>query len=169
VKSARIEVGVELAMATEAQYAFFRFLYDEENAREKTINQYATALLSLITLYSGFVIFVVGELKTTTTPMKAMFIATVVSMLSGFVATVWGTRMADFEAVNDPMDVIDQFDEVEATADEDFFDKRIADFAVATNRNSQVNDKRAKALLFASYCLASGISCHAIFFMITLF
>ncbi|RWI57032.1 MAG: hypothetical protein EOR16_15610 [Mesorhizobium sp.] len=156
-------------MATEAQYAFFRFLYEEENAREDTINQYSKTLLSLTTLYSGFVIFVVEKMTMMTLPMKIMFVATVASMLTGLVVTVWGSRLADFEGVNDPEKVVDQYDDAEDMPDEQFFDKRIADFAIATNRNSRVNDRRAKALLIASYCLVAGILCHAIFFMIALF
>lgn len=156
-------------MATEAQYAFFRFLYEEENAREDTINQYSKTLLSLTTLYSGFVIFVVEKITAMTLPMKIMFVATVASMLAGLVVTIWGSRLADFEGVNDPEKVVGQYDDTEDMPDQQFFDKRIADFAIATNRNSRVNDKRAKSLLLASYCLAASILCHAIFFMIALF
>lgn len=156
-------------MATEAQCAFFRFLYEQEDAREDTINQYSKTLLSLTTLYSGFVIFVVEKMAAMTLPMKIMFVATVASMLAGLIATVWGSRLADFEGVNDPEKVINQYDNTEEMPDETFFDKRIADFAIATNRNSRINDKRAGSLLLASYFLVAGILCHAIFFMIALF
>ncbi|WP_394885976.1 hypothetical protein ACG873_00395 (plasmid) [Mesorhizobium sp. AaZ16] len=148
-------------MATERQYAFFKFLYEEENARENTINQYAKTLLSLITFYSGFVIFVADKmLATITLPMKVIFATTLASMLAAFATTVWGTRMADFEGVCDPED-----DESENL----FLRKRIADFTVATTRNSGINNKRVKALLVASYFLAAGILSHAVFFMIALF
>ncbi|RWH94128.1 MAG: hypothetical protein EOR51_11545 [Mesorhizobium sp.] len=158
-------------MATERQYAFLKFLYEEENARENTINQYAKTLLSLITFYSGFVIFVADKmLATITLPMKVMFATTLASMLAAFATTVWGTRMADFEGVCDPEEACNELPAVDDDESENLFlRKGIADFTVATTRNSGINNRRAKTLLVESYFLAAGILSHAVFFMIALF
>jgi hypothetical protein len=89
-------------------------------------------------------------------------------MLAGFLATIWGRRIAAYEALNDPDDIIDQFGSA-PLSDEEFFDNRIADYAVATERNRLVNDKKAKWLQYATYCLGLGILMHATFFMFTVF
>ncbi|MGX5802626.1 hypothetical protein ACWGS9_15440 [Bradyrhizobium sp. Arg314] len=153
-------------MATQGQYDFFRLLYDQENSREGTLNQHSGRLLSLITFYSAFIIYIADRSGNLPWVTKVVLAAAIGSMLCGFLMIVWGGRVANFEALNSPDDVIGQFPEHEGMTDERFFDLRIADFSVATERNSKVNDRRADALLWASYCLATGIALHAAYFFL---
>ena len=71
-------------MATEKQYAFFCTLHDEEVAREKQLNELARNYLSLSTLYSAFVLFVVDKLKPESRTTFALFIAAIACMLTCF-------------------------------------------------------------------------------------
>ena len=68
--------------------------------------------------------------------------------------------MSDYEAVNDPRDVLDEFGDA-PVSDEEFFDSRIADYVVAWERNSAVNDRKASRLKIAGYSLLLGITLQA--------
>jgi hypothetical protein len=63
-----------------------------------------------------------------------------------------GTWIRTYEGIADPREIIERFGDAPPSND-DFFDNRITDLAVATNRNSAANDKTAWALNWASICL----------------
>jgi hypothetical protein len=148
-------------MATLKQYEFFNSLYDEESARTDELHGYGKTYLSLATFYSAFVAFVVEKLRPDTTATKILFLATVVCMLGAFFISLWSMKVSNFEAVTTPRDVIDQFDEDEPMTDEEFFDNRIADYVVAYERNSVVNDRKARQVEIAGYAILMGIFLHA--------
>lgn len=147
-------------MASEKQYQFFKSLYDEETARERQLHDQARNHLSLATLYSAFVLFVVDRLKPAALPEKLLFIFAIVCMLAAFVISLWATKVSDYEAVNDPRRVLDEFGNA-PVSDEEFFDSRIADYVVAWERNSAVNDRKASRLKVAGYALLLGIMLQA--------
>jgi esterase/lipase superfamily enzyme len=154
-------------MATEKQYAFFKYLYDEESARAKLLQEHAKIYLSLATLYSAFVLFVIEKLKPDSTLTRGVFIGTVIAMLTSFLLSLLATKVSTYEGVNHPREIIDGFGDSPVT-DEEFFDDRLADFTIAWERDSQVNDKKAALISIAGYALLAGISLHACYFIIRL-
>jgi hypothetical protein len=150
-------------MATEKQYLYFKGLYDEESARQASLADRAKVYLSLMTFYSAFVLFAAEKLKPDTLVLKVLFVATVASTLSAFLLSLWSIRIAEYEALNDPQEIILGFG-TSAPRDEDFFDDRMVDFAVAYQRNSNVNDKKAAQLTWAGFLLLVGIFLHACYF-----
>jgi len=152
-------------MATEKQYQYFKSIYDEETAREEWLGQLAKTYLSLITLYSAFVFFVAEKLKPDSTLSKLVFCATVVAMVVSFLFSLWSSKVSEYEALNDPQEIIKKFGDSPPT-DEDFFDDRIIDFAVAYQRNSEVNDRKADQLVVAGYAILAGIVLQAVYMLI---
>jgi hypothetical protein len=154
-------------MATEKQYAFFKGLYDEEAARQASLADRAKTYLSLITFYSAFILFVVEKLRPQTLCLKSIFAAMIASMLGGFLLALSSIGVSDYEAINDPRDIIAGFGDT-PPEDEDFFDDRIIDFTVAYERNSAVNDTKATKLTWAGHLLLLGIFLHASYIFLTI-
>jgi hypothetical protein len=152
-------------VATEQQFAYFKSVYDEENARQALLQERAKNYLSLATFYSAFVLFVVEKLRPETTTPKIVFVATVGSMLAAFLFSLWSVRVSEYEALNDPEEIIHNFGTT-PPEDQDFFDDRIVDYAVAYKRNSEVNDRKAFQLTLAGHLILVGIFMHAIYILL---
>ena len=149
-------------MATEKQYLFFKSVYDEETARQASLQDRAKYYLSIITVYSAFILFVAEKLKPTTFTHKLVFVVAVGSMLAGFLFSLWSMKISAYETPSDPNEIIDGFQTAPPT-DDDFFDDRIIDYAVAYERNSAVNDSKADQLTLAGYCMLVGLTAHALY------
>jgi hypothetical protein len=156
-----------MPMATEKQLAFFKSLYDEEIARENHLGTLAKNNLSLTTLYAGFILFVVEKLRPGSAFEMAVFLLSIGFMLLAFVLSLWSVRISTYEAPNDPIAVINGFGSTPPTDDE-FFDARIVDYAVASQQNAIVNDGKARVLAGAGYAILAGIVLHAGYFVIAL-
>jgi hypothetical protein len=155
-------------MASEQQFEFFKSLYEAESRRAGVLAEHAKNNLGLATLYSAFILFVVEKQIVVTSLSKALFIATVLCMLMAFLLSLWATQVANYEACTVPKDVFAFYGDKPPT-DEEFFDDRIVDYSVASERNSLVNDKKARQLLFARYFLLLGVTLHASYFVARLF
>jgi hypothetical protein len=153
-------------MATLKQYEFFKSLYDEESDRTKQLRDLGKTYLSLATFYSAFVAFVFDKLKPETIVAKGIFMATIICMMAAFLLSIWGAMVSNFEALSDPNEVIEQFTEDVPMADEEFFDHRIADYTVAYERNSAVNDAKALHLTIAGFAVVLGIFLHACYLVL---
>jgi hypothetical protein len=152
-------------MATQAQFSYFKSIYDEENARQTSLQDRAKYYLSLITFYSAFILFVAQNAKPDTLILKVLFVLIIVLMLVAFLLSLLSIRVSKYEVASDPAEIIHDFGEAPQD-DSDFFDRRIADFTVAYERNSKVNDGKALMLAFAGYMLLAGILLHAVFILL---
>jgi hypothetical protein len=158
------------AMATKEQCAFFEKLYNEECSREVALNNYSAGLLSLITLYSGVILFASEhseKIKLDVAADKYLFLATISVMTVGFLLVIFARQVVQYEALIDPDSVIDQFGDT-PMSDEQFFDYRIADYQAAINANVPVNDTKANRLTAATYCLGAGILLYASLFILSI-
>ena len=78
----------------------------------------------------------------------------VTAILTGsLVFIALAARIRVYEAIADPGEIIESFGKAEPK-NQDFFDDRIADLAVATKRNAGVNGKVARVLEYAGLCIA---------------
>jgi hypothetical protein len=152
-------------MASEKQYQFFKSLYDEQTGRERQLQDSARGYLSLATIYSAFILFVVDKLRPDTLAARALFVAAIACMLAAFLISLIATRVSDYEAINDPRSVLEEFGDA-PLPDEEFFDSRIADYTVACERNAAVNDKKAARLKIAGYALLLGIVLQACYLVL---
>lgn len=152
-------------MATEKQYAFFKSLYDEEGERAKILAEHAKSNLGLATLYSAFILFVVEKQVADIAWLgKLLFCSAILLMLGAFLLSLMATQIAAYRIPNEPTDIIEGFGDDPPT-DDDFFDDRIIEYAVACEKNSPINDGKADMLHYARYLLLGGIALHASYFV----
>lgn len=151
-------------MATVKQMEFFKSLYDGEMRRYIFLNDHAKNNLTLVTIYSAFMIFVVEKFKPTDFTSRSFFVLSIASMAISFLISLHATNVAIYEAVSNPADIIEKFGTNPPT-DEEFFDARILDYTVAYERNAIVNTSKARWLTTARYMLLIGVFCHASYFI----
>jgi hypothetical protein len=157
-------------MATDGQYKFFNELYEEENQRSLQLDNKAKLYLSIIIFYLGAVAFKfkdVLELTNSAQYTRWAYLAIAAILVLALLFTVLATRIRAFEGVCDPEEVIEGFGD-EPPTDEDFFDDRIVDFALATNRNSVQNDRIAGNLEKASVLIFLAGLTQAVLFLFVL-
>lgn len=138
-------------MATEAQYKFFKELYDEENKRYSELDNKGKLFVTIITFYLGAIAFKFNDVAHFTEQVsyaKWFYLIIAIVLVGALLCTMFAIRVRSFEGICDPEEVIDKYGEV-APSDTDFLDDRIADLAVATNRNSNQNDRIAENLALA--------------------
>lgn len=151
-------------MATEKQFQFFQSLYLEETDRAKSLRDRGNSYLSLVTLYSAFVIFVAEKMRPTDNFERVLFSLTMGAMVTAFVVSLWANRIASFQIAIEPRDIITELGKSPPT-DAEFFDDRILDYVLACEQNSKINDGKAEWLSIAGYCLLLAIALHACYFL----
>jgi hypothetical protein len=152
----------EANVITELHYDFVNSLYEEEQERKVRLDERVKLSLSLITFYSAFVIFVVEKSKPVTMLETSIFILTVIAMLCAFLFSLWSYKITNYEAITTPGRVMQEA----AATDGEFRERRVADYRVAYERNSKINDDRARWLRIAGYLLLVGIAFHACYFIV---
>lgn len=154
-------------MATENQYEFFRYLYEEENSRYSELESRAKLYITIISLYMGALAFKLDDvLKISNGRIFSLglFIGSVIIFSIALLFSILAIRIRVYEGITDPYDIFEEYGD-EAPIDQDFFDNRIADLAVATDRNSIQNDIVAARLSDAAWFLYFGVICHIVGFM----
>lgn len=153
-------------MASEIVYKVFKDVYDEEAKRYSELDGKAKLYITIITFYLGAVAFKfkeVMELSNSVAYAKWLYLILGSALIAALMCTVFAMRIRTFEGICNLETVIEDFGET-PPADDDFRDDRIADLAVATNRNSKQNDRIARSLTFASvFILLAGIVQFALF------
>lgn len=152
-------------MSTKEQYDVFKFIFDQETARENTLLDRSKLYISLLTLYSGFVVFVAKDARPTRISEWLIFAAAATLLAAAFLLSLLATYVTNYEGINDPEKVIES-ELSQSPTDKDFFLHRIVDMAVACNRNSKVNDERAEKLHWAGILMFSGIALHTVYFLL---
>jgi hypothetical protein len=156
-------------MATEAQYQIFKELYDEESKRYSELDGKAKLYITIITFYLGAIAFKFKDVLEFTSPTsyaKWLYSAIALVLVAALLCTVNAMRVRVFEGICDPVKLIKEFGDTPPT-DDDFRDDRIADLAVATNRNFAQNNKIASSLSWASgFILLAGIIQFCLFLMV---
>ena len=143
-------------MATQNQYDFFRILYQEETDRYNELEARARLYFAIISFYMSAIAFkfsdLVGFLQATRIPTAApVFVAT--CMVISLTACVLGIQIRTYEGIAEPRDIIASFG-TQPPSDTEFFDARIADYVIASERNSAVNDRVANYLSVSAITLA---------------
>jgi hypothetical protein len=152
-------------MATERQFEFFKSLFEAEIGRRALLQGHAKDNLALATFYSAFILFVVEKFTPTTIVTKALFVLCVGAMMVSFFLSLLATQVASYEVPTKPSAILERFGGRPPTDDE-FFDERIVDYAVAYERCVPINDRKARLLLVARYLLLAGVLSHASYFIV---
>ncbi|MBP2236300.1 hypothetical protein J2Z31_002814 [Sinorhizobium kostiense] len=154
-------------MATKEQMDFFKSVYEEEEKRTATLLEHSRSNVTLVTLYSGFALFVLEKQADGLSAMGfTLFAVALGAMAASFFLSLLVTNIATYEALTDPEEIIAKLGPTPPT-NEEFFDARIIDYTAAYHRNSAVNDGKAEWLSLARYALLLGVVLHASFFVCT--
>lgn len=154
-------------MATEMQYKVFRASYDEENVRYSLLENRAKFYLTIITFYLGAIAFKINDVTSFATqfriPITLYFIMALLLLLA-LLLTIMATRIRSYEGVNDLENIIKSLAST-VPSEEEFLDTCLIDLAVATNRNSLINNKVAAMLQWASYLLFLAVASQLTVFL----
>jgi len=157
-------------LATKDQFEFFRALYDEEERRYEQLEGRAKLYLSIITALLAAFVLKADEVKRSgeklLVPWPLMLVEALL-LAAALLLVILGSLIRTYEGVADPEQIIDPYGQ-KPPSDAVFFDLRIADFAVATNRNSNVNDRTARYLSAAGVLLALAMLTLLVLFAVAL-
>ena len=146
-------------MATKDQYEFYRSLYDEEERTSLQLEGRAKIYLGVISAFLVTFLLntdeVVRSAHTLGIPWWAILIEAVI-FSAAMLCVIYSLRINVYEAVNDGSSLIDSY-VGDGPTDEEFFEDRIADYAVASSRNRNVNNTTASVLAWAGWLLISGM------------
>jgi hypothetical protein len=154
-------------MGSEFQYKVFKATYDEEQSRYTDLEKRGQFYFGLQTFYLGAIAFKLDEVLKFAGRTK---VPTVFFVLIGFlplialIFTVLGMRIRNYEGASDLDEIVDSFGAAPPT-DSDFIDERLVDLAVATRRNSDVNDSVARYLTISAWLTLSAVAFHFIVFL----
>lgn len=143
-------------MATKEQLDFFRFLYDEEERRYGQLESRAKFYLSVIALFVATLTFKLEDAQKSVAILGAPWWLVLVEgalLATALVFVVISVFIREYEGVADPEDIVNGFGD-KVPSNESFFDDRIADYVVATGRNSAMNDRAARFLEIAVSIIA---------------
>lgn len=156
---------------TKEQFDFFKNQYEEENNRYSDLIKKGQIYLSLQTLLLSAVFFKIKDLNEILDKidfqdiMFLFFGIAILQVLISIFFNVLSMKVSKFERVNKLRDVLNEFTS-NSMLDEQFFTNRIVDYTVATERNSDINDKSAKYLKISTYFLAGGLTCTILFLIL---
>jgi hypothetical protein len=148
-------------MATEVQFESFKYLYEEENKLTDELDAKAKHYITLQTAFIAAVVFKFADIKAFITdpsikiPASNIFLIAILFSASLLLCLIV-LQVRDFEGLADPEDIISGYSD-EPPSDAEFRDSRIVDFAVATNRNSQINSKNGFRLLLAGWLMFAAL------------
>lgn len=158
-------------MASEVQYQFFKSLYEEESERYSNLEARVRLYLSILIFYLG-AIAVSGKdvlvLTAKTAVGRDAFAGAGILFMCALACCLFAASIRQYEGLTDPRQLVGELNDSPPTDDE-FFDARIVDFTVATERNSLQNDRTATALTAALVFAFLGAAFHMIGFMTFLF
>lgn len=140
---------------------YFQFLYLEESKREATLNDRARTFVSINSIMIGLNAFKASDisqlsslLPETSFVVGAAILATLVFIMS-FFTCLSALGLRSYENLNVPRKLLSRikdnnWDEVS------FFVDCISDCVVTTDRNSKLNDSRARWLRIATLLMFAG-------------
>jgi hypothetical protein len=146
-------------LATKEQYEFFRSLYEAEERTYEQLEGRAKVYLGVVTAFLATVLVkasdVVESAKALNVPWWSI-LAEAILLTIVLTLILFALRIRAYEAVNDGEEIIEEFGE-NIPSDEEFFDDRIADYAVAASRNLRANNETATFLAWASRLLVASM------------
>lgn len=146
-------------MATKDQYEFFGSLYEEEERTSLQLEGRAKVYLSVITAFLVALLLKADEVSrsahTLGIPWWGMLVEALV-LGASLLCVVFALRIRKFDAVADGVEIVEGYGE-DQPEDEEFFEDRIADYAVASSRNREVNNQTASMLAWAGWLLVVGM------------
>lgn len=146
-------------MATKDQYEFFQGLYEEEERTALQLEGRAKVYLGVISAFLVTIFLKTDDALKSANALRIAFpllLAEALCLSIALVLVIVSLRIRVFEAVNDGLEIIEGY-EGSGPTDEEFFEDRIADYAIASSRNRAVNNQTSAILAWASWLIISGM------------
>jgi hypothetical protein len=158
-------------MATKDQYDVYKAAYDEESARYDTLNDRMKTYLSVITLYSGLLIFKASDLPVASKNYNGAILFGLGSLafVAALITFLVAGRVRDYQVAFSPADYIQELGDDEVVEDDAFYDKRIGEIAAAIEENGVQTDGIAQGLFVGSILLIVGIAFNLLYVATLLF
>ena len=148
-------------MASKDQYEFFQSLYEEEERTYEQLEGRAKVYLGIISAFLAVIFLKTRDAKDSAVALHIPFVLVLligVVLCGALVFVLLALRIRAYEAVNDGIAIIEAYEEPGPT-DNIFFEDRIVDYAVASSRNREHNNRTARLLWWASWLLTAGMIC----------
>lgn len=158
-------------MGSREQFETYKYVYELEEKRFEELISRAKLYISIITIYLAILTIKVQDV---TILAKGNKWGTVFAVLAGgafilsLLFAVLSLGIYEYEGLCDIKQQLLIPGSV-TKPDEEFYEDRLADLAVAYERNSIQNDKRANLLTISSWTIFIGITCHMVAFLIYAF
>lgn len=146
-------------MASKEQYEFFRSLYQEEERTHEQLEGRARVYLSVIAAFLAAVLLKAPEVVKSAEALRVpwwMILTEAIFLTASLLLILLALRIRAYEAVNDAEAIVNGFDG-DGPSDEEFFEDRIADYAVAAARNLKANNETAGLLSWGSWLLVAAM------------
>ncbi len=149
-------------MSTKNQYDVFKAIYDEEFDRYADLRNTGKLFVGICSFFLGALAFKAKELFLAEGLHVKIILA--VAMSSFFIALlllVKSLGVASYEGMFSPRSVVEGLGS-SPLDDGKFFDDRIVDIVVASERNWATNRNRAKLIQIAMYSMVIGIAAASV-------
>ncbi|GJQ60428.1 MAG: hypothetical protein D8M57_16115 [Candidatus Scalindua sp. AMX11] len=153
-------------MFTKEQFDEFKYVYEKEDARFSELINRGKIYLSIITVYIGVFTLKIQDIATLVGNewySKVILGATGACFIFALLACVLALGIFKYEGLCNIKTELLKFDDA-GKPNAEFYEDRLADMAVAYERNSLQNDRRALLLQLSSYLIFTGLFCHIIVF-----
>jgi hypothetical protein len=141
------------------QYEFFHGLYEAEERTYEQLENRAKVYLGVITAFVATLLFkaneVAGSARTLGVPWWIVLVEAVILSLA-LALVLFALRVRGYEAVADGESLLKSF-QGDGPTDEEFFEDRMVDYAVASSRNLAENNRTGRVLAWASWLMVSGM------------
>lgn len=153
-------------MFTKVQFDTFKYIYEKEEARFSELINRGKIYLSIITIYIGVFTLKIQDIGTLVGDgsfSKILVGATGICFIFALLACILALGIFKYEGLCDIKEELLALGDA-GKPDSEFYEDRLADMAVAYERNSEQNDHRASLLGISSYLVLAGVFFHMLAF-----
>jgi len=155
-------------VVSEPIYKFFQALYDEETKRFAELESRARLYFSIASLYVGAISFKFDDVVRLVARVNLSPVLIVVDEALFIVAVLFcvlAMQVRKYERIADPDELLDEFEAEDDLFDEQFFEDRIIDYSVATQRNAAANNRVALRLAVSAFSILAGVAGQILLFV----
>ena len=140
------------------QYEFFKYLYEEENAREETLTTRSQIYLGICTFFLGGIAWKSGELYGEIGAWSVIGVFAAISFGVAVIFNLLALRIREYEVPGDLQAILtDEFPDDGFPEGDEFHLNRLVDFAVATEENASVNNRKSDNLQYGLLAILAGL------------
>jgi hypothetical protein len=148
-----------MRMVGKEQVDFFRDVYKEEEARFQSLTDRGKIYLSIVSIFFGGVFLKLDwilEHKIGLSEGLVFYVTGILAFLSSLILVCWALQVVEYAEIADLNEIINT-ENLESQPLDQFFKRRIADYAVAYDVNYTQNDRRANFLQWSLYLIVAGM------------